>query len=297
MVRRGPTRLTPGGLARADLIARPGADLPHSLLQENVTLKSERGCGASLSEETASMQYETNNGLLRALSRDDRELLWPALERVELQRGHVLESPGRSAGCAFFIETGLASVVAQSPDRSYCMGVVGNDGMTGLDILLDAQRSVNESMVQAAGSALRIDSEALRRAFSESSSLRSVLLRYVHVFMVQISQTALTNVRAGLVERLARWILMSHDRFQRDDLTVTHDFISLMLGVRRQGVTMSMHILEGEHLIKSTRDHIRVLDRGGLIAKAAGSYGVCEAEHERLIGPFAPRAGTLSSTG
>jgi hypothetical protein len=115
--------------------------------------------------------------------------------------------------------------------------------------------------------------------------------------MVQASQTALTNGHAGMNERLARWILMSHDRFQGDDLTVTHEFISLMLGVRRRGVTESLHMLEGKHLIRSTRDHVHVLDREGLIDLASGSYGVVDAgvsrEHADVYSESIRRGGTL----
>jgi CRP-like cAMP-binding protein len=228
------------------------------------------------------------NRLIRAMSEGDQHLLKTHLVPVELQRGHVLETPGEKVDGAFFLDSGLASVIAQSPHRQIAVAVVGHDGMTGLDILLDSGRSANETVVQAAGSAWRIGAADLRRALQTSPTLRAHLLRYVHVFMVQASQTALTNGHAGMDERLARWILMSHDRFQGDDLMVTHEFISLMLGVRRQGVTESLHMLEGKNLIRSTRDHIGVLDRVGLIDLASGSYGVCEAEYERLIGEYRP---------
>lgn len=224
------------------------------------------------------------NRLLRALSEKDRAQLLPALEHVELSRAQVLESPRTPVTHAFFVERGLASVVSQSPRRELGVGVVGNDGMTGLDIVLDARRSANETVVQAAGSALRIEAGKLHQAQMESATLRNMLLRYVHVFMIQTSQTALTNGHAGMEERLARWILMSHDRFEGNDLTVTHEFISLMLGVRRPGITEAMHVLEGRKLIRSTRDNIHVVDRQGLIGLAAESYGVCETEYERLIG-------------
>jgi CRP-like cAMP-binding protein len=238
------------------------------------------------------------NRLVGAMSKSDQDLLKSHFEPIELQRGQVLETPGEKVDAAFFLDSGLVSVIAQSPQRQIAVAVVGHDGMTGLDIILDSGRSANETVVQAAGSAWRIAADDLRRAQQASPTLRAVLLRYIHVFMVQASQTALTNGHAGMDERLARWILMSHDRFQGDDLTVTHEFIALMLGVRRQGVTESLHTLEGKHLIRSTRDHVRVLDRGGLIDLASGSYGVCEAEYERLIGEYRrhrPRA-TIAPT-
>jgi CRP-like cAMP-binding protein len=223
------------------------------------------------------------NRLLRALSAADRNLLEPSLERVELLRGTVLEVIGSPTEHALFLETGLAAVVAHSPARRIGVGVVGNDGMTGLDLVQNALLAANETIVQAAGSALRIEAVKLLAAMETSATLRHLLLRYAHVFMVQASQTALTNGHANMEERLARWILMSHDRFAGDDLHVTHEFIALMLGVRRAGITESVHILEGMGLIRSSRDKLHVVERTGLIAIASGSYGVCEEEYERLI--------------
>jgi CRP-like cAMP-binding protein len=133
---------------------------------------------------------------------------------------------------------------------------------------------------------MRIEAAALQGALEASATLRILLLRHVHAFMVRANQTALTNGHGRMVERLARWILMSHDRFKGDELAVTHEFVALMLGVRRQGVTVALHVLEGMGLIRSTRAHIRVLNRKGLIELASGSYGKCEAEYERLIGHY-----------
>ena len=229
------------------------------------------------------MNHFQCNRLLRVLSPRDRDLLRPALHHVELDRGHVLETAGATTEQAFFIETGLAAVVARSPGREIGIGVVGNDGMTGLDIVLEAGLSANQTLVQSAGTAVSIGVTDLQEAMKGSATLRSLLLRYAHVFMVQASQTALTNGHASIEERLARWILMSHDRFSSNDLTVTHEFIALMVGVRRQGITEALHQLEGRRLVRSTRENLHVMDRPGLIEVASGSYGVCEAEYERLI--------------
>lgn len=229
------------------------------------------------------MDYFQENRLLRILSPSDRNLLRPALSAIALDRGHVLEAVGASTGQAFFIETGLAAVVARSPGREIGVGVIGNDGMTGLDLVLEAGLAANQTVVQSAGKAVCIPAAALQEAMTRSVTLHTLLLRYAHVFMVQASQTALTNGHASIEERLARWVLMSHDRFSGNDLTVTHEFISLMVGVRRQGITEALHLLEGRHLIQSTRDRLHVVNRPGLIALASGSYGVCEAEYERLI--------------
>lgn len=235
------------------------------------------------------------NRLLRALPTSDRDLLGQSLHQVELRRGHVLEVTGQTTEHAYFPETGLVVVVASSAHWSIAVGVVGNDGMTGLDLVQGAGRAANETVVQAAGTALRIDARALMRAQKQSPTLRNMLLSYAHVFMVQASQTALTSGHANMEERLARWILMSHDRQEGDHLHVTHDFIALMLGFRRPGITVALHSLERRRLIKSTRDDIHVLGRQGLIDLASGSYGVCEAEYERLIDATLRKRRALSS--
>jgi CRP-like cAMP-binding protein len=117
-----------------------------------------------------------------------------------------------------------------------------------------------------------------------SPSLRRLLVHYAHTVWVQTAHTALSNGRFTTNERLARWILMSHDRLDGDDVPLTHEFLALMLGVRRAGVTTSLHILEGEHMIRATRGNITVRDRAKLLAMAGDSYGVPEAEYHRIIG-------------
>jgi CRP-like cAMP-binding protein len=167
--------------------------------------------------------------------------------------------------------------------------MVGYEGMTGLGIVLGDDRSANETMVQSAGSAMRLSTALLREMMAASRSLTATLLRYVNVFMVQGSQTALANGRGRLDERLARWLLMWHDRVLADDLVTTHEFLALLLGVRRQGVTVALHELEGRGLIRSTRSHVRILDRDGLLLVANGFYGIPEAEYDRSIGPVDSR--------
>ena len=168
--------------------------------------------------------------------------------------------------------------------------MVGYEGMTGLAVVLGHDRSTNETVIQAAGTALRIPSAVLRRTLQGSATLSSALLRYVHVFMMQASQTALANGRGRLSERLARWLLMWQDRLKTRHLTVTHEFLALLLGVRRQGVTLALHELEGQGLIKGKRNRITVVDREGLLGLANGFYGVPEAEYDRTIRPRrAPR--------
>ena len=227
----------------------------------------------------------SRNRLLAVLSHADRDLLTPALETIELDARQVLEAPSDPISHVYFVESGLVSVVGTTvPDHRIEVGMVGYEGMTGLCIVLGDDRSANETVVQSSGSAMRVNTKTLREMMGESRSLTTTLLRYVNVFMVQGSQTALANGRGKLDERLARWLLMWHDRVLADELIITHEFLALLLGVRRQGVTVTLHELEGKGLIRSTRSHVRILDRDGLQRAANGFYGVPEAEYDRSIG-------------
>jgi CRP-like cAMP-binding protein len=222
------------------------------------------------------------NQLLSSLKADDLALLRPGLRKVDLPILTVLEEAGVAIKDVYFFESGFASVVT-GDKVPIEIGLIGREGMSGLSIVMDDDRSVNRTFMQAGGTALRLRADRLRTALRDSPSLRSSLLRYAHAFTVQTSQTALVNGRAKLEARLARWLLMAHDRFDQTAFPFTHRFIAMMLGVRRAGVTTTLHILEGRKLIKASRGQIKVVDRKGLEALADPSYGVPEAEYERLV--------------
>jgi CRP-like cAMP-binding protein len=230
------------------------------------------------------------NRLLAGLLAADLALLQPLLELVDLETRQVLEVAHKAITHVHFVESGLVSVVGTTePDHRIEVGMVGLEGMTGIGVVLGDDRSMNEALVQSTGKAWRIATPALRQAMGASPMLTAALLRYVHVFIAQASQTALANGRGKLDERLARWLLMWHDRLRDDNLTITHEFLALLLGVRRQGVTVALHDLEGKGLIKSTRSLIKILDRAGLQRAANGFYGLPEAEYDRAIGPGSRR--------
>jgi CRP-like cAMP-binding protein len=210
---------------------------------------------------------------------------------VNLEARQVLEAPNDPIQHIYFVEAAWSRLSAHQPDHRIEVGMVGYEGMTGLGVVLGDDRSANATLVQSAGSALRIPSQSLRKSMGESRSLSATLLRYVHVAMVQGSQTALANGRGKLGERLARWLLMWHDRIWHDDLVITHEFLALLLGVRRPGVTDALHELEGKGLIRSNRSLIRILARNGLHRAANGFYGIPEAKYDRLIGLDAGRPG------
>src|SRR6266540_251621 len=153
-----------------------------------------------------------------------------------------------------------------------------------LEIVLGNHRTPHSTYIQAAGDGQCIRATELRKAMDAKDSIRGLFLKYVQAFVVQTAHTAICNARAKLDQRLARWILMAHDRLGVDTLPLTHEFLSLMLGVRRAGVTEAMQALEGRGLIRCARGQIVVRDRKGIERSAGGSYGVPEAEFRRLIG-------------
>jgi CRP-like cAMP-binding protein len=225
------------------------------------------------------------NLLLASLSSADLGLLLPNLEPVVLALRYVLEKPNKRVDAVYFPESGFASVVAgQAKLAEVEVGLIGREGMTGLTIVLGNHSSPHSTYMQAAGHGRRIKTAELRKAMQESGSLQAALLRYVQVFMAQTAHTAIANARAKLDERLARWILMADDRLEGNSLPLTHEFLALMLGVRRAGVTEAIHALETRNLIQAARGQIMVLDRKGVERRAGASYGVPEAEYRRLIG-------------
>jgi CRP-like cAMP-binding protein len=155
--------------------------------------------------------------------------------------------------------------------------------MTGMPIVLGNHRTPHATYVQAAGDGHCIRATDLRQAIRSSRTLQDTLLKFVQAFGVQTAHTAISNARSKLDQRLARWLLMAHDRLETDWLPLTDEFLSLMLGVRRAGVTETVQALQGRGLISRTRGQINVRNRQGLERVAAEAYGVPEAEYRRLI--------------
>jgi len=224
------------------------------------------------------------NRLLLALSKADRGLLSSRLEPAELGLRRSIEKSNTPISHIYFPESGIISVVAKVANQQIEVGLIGREGMSGTAVLLGDHRSPHDVYVQMAGAGHRISAKHLSQALDASKTLRECLQRYAHVFMVQVAQTAFANGSATIDSRLARWLLMAHDRQDDDELSLTHKFIAVMLGVRRPGVTDALHRLEGKGLISAGRGFISIVRRKGLMALAGGAYGVAEAEYERLIG-------------
>ena len=224
------------------------------------------------------------NAVLARLPKADLDLIAPALEACELVPGHRLDIASSPIEHIYFPESGIASVVAIDPNgRRIEIGPVGRESMSGLPVVLGARKSQQETVVQVVGTGHRISADVLEQAIAESRSLHLYLLRYVSAFTAQTSQTLMVNSYAGLEQRLARWLLMAHDRVDGDELAITHGYMSEMLSVRRPGVTEAIHAIEGRGLVKAMRGLVRVIDRQGLEELAGWTYGASEAEYKRLI--------------
>jgi CRP-like cAMP-binding protein len=232
------------------------------------------------------VRLECRNSLLRSLSESDHASLRPLLQPVELGFRKRLQSANRKIDHVFFPECGLASIVAigGGERRQTEVAVVGWEGMVGLPIILGNDRSPYEIFMQIEGHGHSMPAEAFRDQLNVSPSLRLKSLHFAHVLGIQMGYTALANSRGRLEERLARWLLMAEDRSKSADLHLTHDFLALMLGVRRPGVTMALQGFEAEGVISTSRGAIVINDRDGLEEAANGLYGAPEAEFERLFG-------------
>jgi CRP-like cAMP-binding protein len=236
------------------------------------------------------------NQLLTILNPHDLAFLEPRLERVPLKSRDTLEAAATPITHVYFIEDGMASIVASmSRGRDIEVGVIGREGMTGTALVQGDDRCAFHTFVQIEGSAWRIGAADFDAALAQSGSMQSTLNLYARALSTQVCSTALANGRSKLEERLARWLLMVRDRMDGDRFELTHEFLSVMLGVRRPGVTVALHTLEGKGLIRSNRGEIIVVDRDGLIALADGAYGLPEREYDRMlrVEPAAARPSSL----
>lgn len=237
--------------------------------------------------------YDGSNRLLRSLTDEDFALLSPFLRSVSLTLLQPLEAADQIPTDIYFPEGSVASVVATLRSQvNFEVGLIGWEGMTGTSVISGAP-SPFDCYVQFVGTALVLPTEALVDALNISPTLLTTLNLYTHMLSVQTAYTALASAHAPIPERLARWLLMIHDRVDGAAFQVTHDLLAIMLGVRRPGVTTSLHLLEGEGLIKSTRGHIEILNRNGLRARAGNAYGKTERSYEELLKAIDPNLVTL----
>jgi CRP-like cAMP-binding protein len=231
----------------------------------------------------APRQSSLRNQLLAGLSPKDFAPLRPHLEPVELDLRRVLIEPNQPIEHVYFHERGYTSITTNGQGSKIELGLIGREGMVGVPIALGVRTSPLQFFVQLAGDGLRMTSRQLEKAIDERPALHRVLLRYAQVMSVQTSGTAFANAEHTIEARLARWLLMCHDRVDGDDIPITHEFMAMMLGVRRAGVTAATQVLETNGLIRASRGVITILDRDKLEELAGSAYGLPEAEYARQM--------------
>lgn len=225
------------------------------------------------------------NRLLAALPPQSLARLRPKLTLVEMPIRRTLHEPEIPIRTVYFHETGWTSMLAVLEDGDGAeVGLVGCEGVVGLPVLLGAENDDLEALVQAPGTAYSLDAEELRQAMEEDPALRHLLLRFALAFHGQVARTGACNGRHLIEQRLARWLLMAHDRAEEDEFPMTHEFLAMMLGVRRAGVTVAAGALQKAQFVSYERGCVRVLNRRGLEGAACECYGVTRRAYDRLLG-------------
>ena len=221
------------------------------------------------------------NSLLAAIPRKAYQRLLAVLEPVDLAFGKVLYEPGETIRNVYFPGDSLVSLLTLADGHlALEVGLIGREGMVGIPLVLGHQKSPVRALVQGGGTALRMDAARFRKEFRANPPLQKELYRYTYSLMAQISQTAACNRFHVVEQRLARWLLMTHDRVKSDRFRMTHEFLGHMLGVRRVGVTRAAQALQVRGLISYSRGDISVLDRKGLEAAACQCYQVVRDMHD-----------------
>lgn len=239
-----------------------------------------------------SLRPDFANRLLRSLDPADLKALMPCLERIVVAPNDVFETPDTPISHGYFFENGFASIVSHVHGTTPVeVGLIGSEGFVGFWPLLGTDRSPLSIYAQSAGHAFRIAIGDLMGFLPQHAHLRTQLLKFIHVFLIQAAGTALANSQGSVEARLARWLLMGQDRVNEPQLNLTHQFLSIMLGVRRPGITVALQILEGRKLIRALRSTIVIIDRPGLEAASQGFYGMPEAEYRRVFNPPPPAEG------
>jgi CRP-like cAMP-binding protein len=228
------------------------------------------------------------NQLVARMRPEDWALLVPHLEFITLKERQVVEVAGKPITHAHFIEAGVVSVVAvNAEDHRIEVGVIGREGMTGVPLVMGDTKAQHSAYMQIAGSGYRIPATPFVEALKKSPGLTALMLKSAQAFMMQTAHTALANGRARLEERLARWLLMAHDRLDGDAVPLTHEFLAVMLGVRRAGVTVALHSFEQRGFVSRRRGQLTLIDRAGIEQVAGSFYGMPEAELKHLMSEVA----------
>lgn len=224
------------------------------------------------------------NKLLSLLPAPDYEQIAADLEYIALPRGTLLGETGQAIHSVYFLTSGIGSIIATTPEgRRAEAGVFGFDGYVPTSAVAGTEFNVHDVVVQLDAEAYRMNYGAFRHFMDRNRNLNKLMVRSIEAFSVQLAYTAISNALHDVNERLARWLLMCHDRVGGNEIALTHEFISLMLAVRRPSVTTSLHILEGNGFIRAERGNITIRNRPALEEFAHDAYGKPEEEYRRLM--------------
>jgi CRP-like cAMP-binding protein len=227
---------------------------------------------------------QRENWLLAALPDPEWRRWEPLLEQVEMPLSHVLYEPGTTLTHVYFPTTSIVSLLyVMGNGASAEIAVVGNEGLVGVSLFMGGESTPSRAVVQSAGHGFRLKAQLMKDEFNRAGPVLHLLLRYTQALITQMSQTAVCNRHHTLDQQLCRWLLLSLDRLQANELTMTQELIANMLGVRREGVTEAAGKLQHAGLISYARGHIRVLDRPGLEERTCECYAVVKNEYDRLL--------------
>jgi CRP-like cAMP-binding protein len=234
-------------------------------------------------------QIPQQNHLLAALPASDYERLAPHLELIPLKLGEVLYEPGVQLRYVYFPTTSIVSLLYVMEDGASAeIAIVGNEGILGISLFMGGETTPSRAVVQSAGYGYRLKAQLLKDEFQRFGPMLHLLLRYTQALITQMAQTAVCNRHHSVDQQLCRWLLLSLDRLESNELSMTQELIANMLGVRREGVTEAAGKLQDAGLISYRRGRITVLDRPGLEERSCECYQVVKKELDRLL-PYAAR--------
>ena len=226
----------------------------------------------------------TQNRLIAALPSAEAERWLPLLEPVDMPLGSVLYESGGTLSHVYFPTTSIISLLyVMENGASAEIAVVGNEGIVGISLFMGGESTPSRAVVQSAGGGFRLKASTMKQEFDRAGPVLHLLLRYTQALITQMAQTAVCNRHHTLDQQLCRWLLLSLDRLQGNQLVMTQELIANMLGVRREGVTEGALKLQRAGLISYARGHITVLDRAGLEERSCECYSVVKKEYDRLL--------------
>jgi CRP-like cAMP-binding protein len=224
------------------------------------------------------------NLLLAALPDAELQRWLPQLEAVVMPLGQVLYESGATLSHVYFPTTAIVSLLyVMENGASAEIAVVGNEGIIGISLFMGGESTSSRAVVQSAGNGFRLKAQMMKTEFNRAGPVLHLLLRYTQALITQMAQTAVCNRHHSLDQQLCRWLLLSLDRLQDNELVMTQELIANMLGVRREGVTEGALKLQQDGLIRYSRGRITVLDRSGLEERTCECYAVVKKEYDRLL--------------